>query len=97
MAAAAVQQDAPADARVARPVAETDNKPRKSGRPLGISKIDLRTVWGAQQTPASSQEPNASGGAAHCTPFPHVNPLIRRKYPWQQALLAAGASQNVEI
>jgi hypothetical protein len=33
-------------------------KDRKSGRPLGISKIDLRTVWGSR-TPAGLSEPQA--------------------------------------
>jgi len=37
---------------------EGAGKDRKSGRPLGISKIDLRTVWGSR-TPAGAPEAQA--------------------------------------
>ena len=39
---------------------------RKSGRPLGISKIDLRTVWGSRTPmPGSETELQEAGKTSH--------------------------------
>ena len=45
---------------------------RKSGRPLGISKIDLRTVWGSK-TPMPGSEEGGQPGTLHLYPAAQAN------------------------